>query len=306
MPPAAFPQGQPGFYPQQGYPPPGYAPVGFQPPVPSRTLTVVITAFFGLFGIIPAVLHSKRAEAVGVPGSRYWKAFGITLGVVVAVHALIWTLLFVLVFNVATTAAAGLSPVTPTDPAQTSSAPDPQQTTPAPPPPADNGAADIVWSAALLQPVLEAYADEETEDWGAFSSDSTVIIPCGGEGAHGISPDTTETTAGGVDYGASAQILTDTGAASAEMDRLSGLVAGCGPHDYISASDGSVLARCDAPIVGNLGSVIRYEQVCDLAPGDAWAYAIFQTGNAVVAINAPTAGELDAILPVILGSLQAG
>lgn len=45
---------------------------------PGVALTVVITALFGLFGLIPAFIHADRAKALGVRGTRYWKAFGIT------------------------------------------------------------------------------------------------------------------------------------------------------------------------------------------------------------------------------------
>src|SRR5688572_13273127 len=81
----------------QGHP--GYPPVGGPPAVPSRALTVVITALFGPFGMIPAQVHGQQAEAVGVRSGRYWKAFGVTLGVAVAAHAAIWTLLFVVVLG---------------------------------------------------------------------------------------------------------------------------------------------------------------------------------------------------------------
>jgi hypothetical protein len=103
---------------------------------------------------------------------------------------------------------------------------------------------------------------------------------------------------------ASAQILTDAGEASREFARLRSLVAACGPYDYIPAS-GDVLTRCEAPVVESLAPVIRYEQVCDLNP-TAWATAIVQSGNAVVAIGAPSKAELDSLLPGMMVELYVG
>jgi hypothetical protein len=56
--------------------------------LPTITSTVLITVFFGLFGLIPAVTNTNRARALGVQTSKYWKAFGITIAA--------WVLLFVL------------------------------------------------------------------------------------------------------------------------------------------------------------------------------------------------------------------
>ena len=73
--------------------PPGYAPYGrpvalgldpygrplrFGPP-PGLSTTIVITILFGLFGLIPAYLHSRKAEEGGYPSGRYWVAFGVSL-----------------------------------------------------------------------------------------------------------------------------------------------------------------------------------------------------------------------------------
>jgi hypothetical protein len=298
--PPAFPPGQPGYpsgYPQQ----PGYPPMGGPQAVPSRTTTVVITALFGLFGMIPAYTHGKRAEAVGVPAGRYWKAFGITLGIVAAVYVAFFVVLFTFVLSVGTTLAAAVPESgAPADGAPADGAPetDAPEVGGAPP-------ADVIWTAATITPLLAAYADEETEEWAAFSGDAVVTIPCGGEGAHGVSPLMVEGTAGGSLYGATAAILPDAGSATEEVSRLISLVADCGPHDYVSESSGEVLTRCDAPVVAALAPVIRYEQVCDLDPGVPYAFAIFQAGNAVVGLSAPTAGELDALLPVMLAELQA-
>jgi hypothetical protein len=49
-----------------------------RPLLPSLALTIVITALFGLFGLIPAAVHSGQANQMGQSGTRYWKAFGWT------------------------------------------------------------------------------------------------------------------------------------------------------------------------------------------------------------------------------------
>ena len=44
--------------------------------VPKLWTTFWITLFFGLFGLIPAVIHSNRARALGAPVANYWYTFG--------------------------------------------------------------------------------------------------------------------------------------------------------------------------------------------------------------------------------------
>lgn len=55
------------------------APYG-RPAAPGIALTLVITLFFGLFGLIPAFMHSEEAKRNGYPTGKYWATFGITLG----------------------------------------------------------------------------------------------------------------------------------------------------------------------------------------------------------------------------------
>jgi len=38
-------------------------------------LTLVISLLFGIFGLIPAVIHSDCAKAIGAPTGKYWAAF---------------------------------------------------------------------------------------------------------------------------------------------------------------------------------------------------------------------------------------
>ncbi|MGB0102323.1 MAG: hypothetical protein WBP61_18735 [Nocardioides sp.] len=73
----------PGFYAPSATVPAGHV-GGVQPsahavPLPAITATVVVTALAGLFGLIPAVLHSNRANQVGESGAKYWTAFAVTL-----------------------------------------------------------------------------------------------------------------------------------------------------------------------------------------------------------------------------------
>lgn len=49
-------------------------------PDPSIALTLVITLFFSVFGLIPAYLHTEQARRNGRPTSKYWITFGVTLG----------------------------------------------------------------------------------------------------------------------------------------------------------------------------------------------------------------------------------
>lgn len=74
-------------------PPVGAAAPGYPVPVilvapPAVTTTVLVTLFFGLFGLIPASRHSQRAQQMGLDGGKYWKAFGITFGSMTAVNVL--------------------------------------------------------------------------------------------------------------------------------------------------------------------------------------------------------------------------
>ena len=58
-------------------------------PIPAITTTVLITYSFGLFGLIPASLHTSRARDAGQQTNKYWQAFGLTFGIMVAVGLLL-------------------------------------------------------------------------------------------------------------------------------------------------------------------------------------------------------------------------
>ena len=71
--------------------PPGALPVTSAsapgPQLPGVGTTVLVTLFLGLFGLIPATIHTNRAASMGAPTTRYWKAFGWTMvpGALIAV-----------------------------------------------------------------------------------------------------------------------------------------------------------------------------------------------------------------------------
>ena len=61
-------------------PVPQYMPVpeGWLRP-PTIALTLVITLLFGIFGAIPAAIHSNRARQMRAPTRKYWLAFWIPI-----------------------------------------------------------------------------------------------------------------------------------------------------------------------------------------------------------------------------------
>jgi hypothetical protein len=91
---------------------PAYGPHGPQGPgepygpgmpgmLPSRVKTVLITLFFGLFGLIPAYIDGRKAERQGASPGRYYVAFGITLAASVVVYAVLVVALVLTVFATA-------------------------------------------------------------------------------------------------------------------------------------------------------------------------------------------------------------
>ena len=51
-----------------------------QATAPGIATTLVITLFFGIFGLIPAASASSKAKALGQPTGKYWAAFAIPMG----------------------------------------------------------------------------------------------------------------------------------------------------------------------------------------------------------------------------------
>jgi hypothetical protein len=90
----------PGYYPPPGYPPPGYPSYGYQQvALPTIWPTLLITFFFGLFGLIPAITHTNKAKMAGKPTNSYWITFGCTLAGSLA----FWMLLLIIAGASATT-----------------------------------------------------------------------------------------------------------------------------------------------------------------------------------------------------------
>ena len=76
------------------YPPvPAPAPTVYRGPLPTVATTILITIFFGIFGLIPASMHTSRAREVGQPTNKYWAAFGWTA----AASILLWILFFTVI-----------------------------------------------------------------------------------------------------------------------------------------------------------------------------------------------------------------
>lgn len=65
-----------------------------QLPAPGLTTTILITFFFGLFGLIPAAIDAGRARDHGHPSGRYWGAFVITQGITALAGVLIAVMLY--------------------------------------------------------------------------------------------------------------------------------------------------------------------------------------------------------------------
>jgi len=56
------------------------------PHCPSIVPTVLVSFFFGLFGLIPATIHSRMAAERGYPTARYWGAFAAAM----AASVIVW------------------------------------------------------------------------------------------------------------------------------------------------------------------------------------------------------------------------
>lgn len=85
-----------------GYPPPpttppipGGVPVpAIRPAPPSLAATILVSFFFGVFGLIPAARHSRRAAELGYPSGRYWGAFAGALAASILIPVLLlWGLI---------------------------------------------------------------------------------------------------------------------------------------------------------------------------------------------------------------------
>jgi hypothetical protein len=69
--------------------------------LPSTATTIWITIFFGLFGLIPATIHTNHARDLGVRDNRYYRAFGWTFGI-----AIVGWILFLVMLTACVSSAA--------------------------------------------------------------------------------------------------------------------------------------------------------------------------------------------------------
>lgn len=127
----------------------------FGPRIPGVGITVLVTLFLGLFGLIPATIHTNRAASMGAPTTRYWKAFGWTM----ATGALIAVALSAALFLGALGVLSGSNPdqyasspeVLPEVPADDSQLPaEPSEVSPSEPP--DTGAEEETANAPVVLP----------------------------------------------------------------------------------------------------------------------------------------------------------
>jgi len=54
---------------------------------PSIALTLIVSALFGIFGIIPAIIHSNAASRLGMPTGKYWGTFAICMLISLGLYA---------------------------------------------------------------------------------------------------------------------------------------------------------------------------------------------------------------------------
>jgi hypothetical protein len=68
---------------------------------PPLTATILVTILFGVFGVIPAILHTDSVRKSGAATSRYWKAFGITMLASIVAYVLLVAGLFAIAASAA-------------------------------------------------------------------------------------------------------------------------------------------------------------------------------------------------------------
>ena len=272
---------------QQPWGPP--APHPAPPALPSRRTTVLVTAFFGLFGLIPATRAGKRARELGDSGTRYVTAFGITFAATVLAWVCIAAVVLVTVVGTGD----------PGEPSRATAAGDRTDDV------KEKGQqVDGEWTAEGLVHVLQAFADDEYSKAGednAFTGGPGALVPCAGQVEHGLAPDVLETTIGGYGTPASAQILPSDAAAERELARQIDLLQGCAAG-YRMTAQGGGLITCVLSIQ-TLTPAVRYEGRCD--DGSAkWVAGIVRADNAVVTILTGDNATMDWMLPSLMSEFD--
>lgn len=142
---------------------------------PSLAPTVVVTALFGLFGVIPASVHAARARSIGWPGGRYWKAFGITLavtwalwiGAIVLLVSMLPSLLLGLLPATSTASGPAYRPTSPAAPAATIPSREPYSPTPTVPGSTDRTVTSLPSGSWIT--VLDSLAKHERSEADAWA-----------------------------------------------------------------------------------------------------------------------------------------
>lgn len=300
-PPAASAPYAPTYTPAP-YAPPPYAgsayPHGYPGPpprwLPSRLTTVLVTAFFGLFGLIPAWDHTRRARELGMPTTRYWTAFGITLATAVVAWLVAVTVVLGAVGAVDSTAASESQSPAQAGPAGPVAEPVAHE-------PYLVASVEVggAWTVHDLLPTLLAFADDDAYRTEEFTSGYGVMVPCGASGEQSLAPDAVDFTMGGAGYQASVQILPDEAAAQRELDRQAALLSGCTGEFPLRDLAGAIWATCGAGGLETAGVSLVYVEACDHLDGRAFtfAFAVMRSDNAVLTFSTPSLPELESLLP---------
>jgi hypothetical protein len=166
---------------------------------------------------------------------------------------------------------------------------------------------DGEWTVEGLLPALQGFADDEYRgDDGAgdhgFDGAYGAAVPCGGQHEQGLAPDVLETTLGGYNTLASAQILPGSAAAERELARQTEILQGC-TAGYEIALEGGGMATC-VPSIQTLTPAVRYEDACDDG-NRPYIVAIFRADNAVVTVLTGDNTMMDWMLPSLMSELDA-
>jgi uncharacterized membrane protein YhaH (DUF805 family) len=71
--------------------------------LPSLWPTLLVTFFFGIFGLIPAIMHTNKARDLGRSTPNYWIAFGCAVVASIVLWVVFFTILGALAVHSAPT-----------------------------------------------------------------------------------------------------------------------------------------------------------------------------------------------------------